>query len=202
MNITTLFFDVGGVLLTNGWDHVSRETAAETFGYSYEEAEARHTEQVHDFECGHISLSEYLDRVLFNEPRSFTVEEYVNFMKELSQPYTENLELLRGLAESGKYLLATINNESLELNEYRINTYRLHEFISLFFSSCNMGVMKPDCEIFRRVLRITRRQGQECLFVDDRIENVEAAQSCGLQAAFVKHPSDLPQIFKEAGIRA
>lgn len=199
-NITTLFFDVGGVLLTNGWDHISREAAALTFGYDYEAVEARHQQYAEGFECGRLSLEEYQEKVVFSEPRSFTEEEYTDFMKTQSQPHTENLEMLRVLAQSGKYLLATINNESLALNEYRIKTFQLHEFISLFFSSCYLGVMKPDCEIFQRVLRITRREGAECLFVDDRPENVEAAQSCGLQAAFVNHPTDLPQTLRNAGV--
>lgn len=200
-NITTLFFDVGGVLLTNGWDHISREAAAEKFGYVYEEVEPQHQKYAEDFECGRISRQVYLDRVVFTEPRSFTPSEYVAFMKEQSQPHTENLNLLKKLAQSDDYLLATINNESLELNEYRIETYELYRYITLFFSSCYMGVMKPDCEIFRRVLNIIRRDGQHCLFVDDRPENVEAAQSCGLQAALVEKPSDLSGILRKIGAK-
>ena len=200
-HITTLFFDVGGVLLTNGWDHVAREAAALAFGYDYKAVEALHQQHVADFECGRISLKEYLKKVVFSESRSFTLEEYTDFMETQSQPHPENLTLLRTLARSGKYLLATINNESLALNAYRIKTFRLHEVISLFFSSCYMGVMKPHCEIFQRVLWMTHREGQQCLFVDDRQENVEAARSCGLQAAFVQHPSDLPELLQGAGVR-
>lgn len=198
--ITTIFFDVGGILLTNGWDHVSREAAANTFGYDYEDTEARHQQHAEDFECGRLSIDKYLEQVVFAEPRSFSKEDYTDFMKKQSQPHQENLDLISALARSGKYLLATINNESLMLNEYRIKTYHLPESISLFFSSCNMGVMKPDCEIFRRTLLITRREGKNCLFVDDREENVEAAQSCGLRAAFVERPTNLPEILKEEGV--
>ncbi|MEO0332346.1 MAG: HAD-IA family hydrolase, partial [Bacteroidota bacterium] len=132
--------------------------------------------------------------------RSFSIEEYTSFMETQSQPHKESLELLRHLAKSGKYQLATINNESLALNEYRINTYRLHEFIPHFFSSCYMGVMKPDCDIFQRVLWITRQKGEQCLFVDDRQENVEAARSCGLRAAWVEKPSYLAEVLKSVGI--
>ena len=199
-NISTLFFDVGGVLLTNGWDHVSREAAAAAFGYNYEDAEERHQQHAEGFECGRISLEEYLNKVIFIEPRAFTPEEYVHFMETQSQPYSENLQLLSKLSRPWKYQLITINNESLALNEYRIKTYHLHDSISLFFSSCYMGVMKPDCKIFQQALWITRLKGDQCLFVDDRKENVEAAQSCGIQAAWVETPSDLPAVLSNAGI--
>ncbi|WKN46057.1 HAD family hydrolase [Tunicatimonas pelagia] len=198
--ITTIFFDVGGVLLTNGWDHITREAAATTFQYDYEEVEERHQQHVGNFECGRVSLKEYLNQVVFTESRSFTIEEYTDFMETQSQPHTENLELLRRLAKSDKYQLATVNNESLALNEYRINTYHLHESIPHFFSSCYMGVMKPDCDIFQRVLWITRQQGEQCLFVDDRQENVEAARSCGLRAAWLEKPSNLAEVLKSAGV--
>lgn len=198
--ITTIFFDVGGVLLTNGWDHITREAAAAAFKYGYQEAEEKHQLCVEDFECGRISLQEYLDKVIFTQSRSFSVEEYTNFMETQSQPHSENLELLKRLASSGKYQLATVNNESLALNEFRIKTYCLYESIPLFFSSCYLGVMKPNCDIFQRVLWITRQEGQQCLFVDDRPENVEAAQSCGLRAAVVESPSELPHVLRASGI--
>ncbi|MEM6842618.1 MAG: HAD-IA family hydrolase [Bacteroidota bacterium] len=198
--ITTIFFDVGGVLLTNGWDHVTRQAAAAVFQYDYEEVEEKHQQYVEAFECGRMSLKEYLDRVIFTKSCSFTVEEYTDFMETQSQPHPENLELLKRLAKSGKYQLATVNNESLALNEYRIKTYRLYESIPHFFSSCYMGVMKPDCDIFQRVLWITHQKGEHCLFVDDRQENVEAARSCGLRAAWLEKPSHLAEALKGAGI--
>jgi putative hydrolase of the HAD superfamily len=199
-DVTNIFFDVGGILLTNGWDHVTRKAAAAAFEYDYVEAEEKHQQYVEDFECGRISLKEYLDKVIFTQPRQFTVEEYTNFMETQSQPHLENIELVRKLAKENKYELATINNESLALNEYRIKSCELHEFIPHFFSSCYMGVMKPDCNIFQRVLWITHRKGQQCLFVDDRLENIEAARSCGLRAAIVKHPSELADVLQAAGI--
>ncbi len=199
-NINTIFFDVGGVLLTNGWDHITREAAAAAFKYNYEKVEEKHQQHAENFECGRISLKEYLDQVIFTEPRSFTLEEYADFMETQSQPHPENLGLLRHLAKADKYQLATINNESLALNEYRIKTYRLYESVPHFFSSCYMGVMKPDCDIFQRVLWITHQKGEQCLFVDDRQENVEAARSCGLRAAWLEKPSNLAKVLKGAGV--
>ncbi|MEM9675156.1 MAG: HAD-IA family hydrolase [Bacteroidota bacterium] len=139
--------------------------------------------------------------MIFTQPRRFTIEEYTDFIETQSQPHPENIELVRKLAEQDNYELATINNESLALSEYRIKSCKLYEFIPHFFSSCYMGVMKPDCDIFQRVLWITHREGQQCLFVDDRPENIEAARSCGLQAAVVKQPSELKNVLQAAGIR-
>ncbi len=199
-NITTLFFDVGGVLLTNGWDHVSREKAAQHFEYDYEASDERHQKVANAFECGRVNLHDYLNEVVFFQRRSFSEADFIHFMEQQSQPHASSLKVIRQLAEENKYLLATINNESLHLNLYRIRTFELSRYFRAFFSSCFLGVTKPECEIFQKALYITQRKGQECLFVDDREENVEAARQCGLQAVHVAQPGDLEKILQEQGV--
>ena len=200
MDITTLLFDVGGVLLTNGWDHVSREEAAKRFGYDYEDSEERHQRVAQPFECGQMNLHDYLSEVVFFQDRSFTEADFTQFMERQSQPHAASLEVLRQLAGQKKYQLATVNNESLHVNLYRIRTFELTDYFSAFFSSCFLGVMKPDCEIFQRTLHITQRKGEECLFVDDREENVAAAQQCGIHAVHLPQPQDLAKVLDTYGV--
>ena len=198
--ITTLFFDVGGVVLTNGWDHVSREKAAQHFQYDYDDSEARHQEVAEPFECGRMNLKDYLKKAVFFQERPFTEDDFIRFMESQSQPHPSSMEVLKRLAKEGKYLLATVNNESMHLNLYRIRTYKLTRYFQAFFSSCFLGVTKPDCEIFQQALHITQRQGQECLFIDDREENAAAAQQCGIQSVHLPHPQDLAEVLRERGI--
>ena len=200
MDITTLFFDVGGVILTNGWDHVSREEAARHFQYDYEAVEERHQHVAQAFECGQLSLANYLKEVVFFQDRSFTEDEYVRFMERQSKPHASSVEVLRQLSKQGQYQLATVNNESLHLNLYRIKAFDLTDYFTAFFSSCFLGVTKPDCEIFRKALHITQREGKECLFVDDREENVAAAQECGIRAVHLSHPHQLAETLQAEGI--
>ena len=200
MDITTLFFDVGGVLLTNGWDHVSREQAAEHFGYDYEASEERHQRVAQLFECGQMNLADYLNKVVFFQDRSFTKADFTRFMESQSQPYTASMEVLRQLSTQSKYQLATINNESLHVNLYRIRTFQLASYFSAFFSSCFLGVMKPECEIFQKALHITQRKGEECLFIDDREENAVAARQCGIQGVHLPRPQDLAEVLRSRGI--
>ena len=198
--ITTLFFDVGGVVLTNGWDHATREKAAQHFHYDYHASEARHQEVAEELECGRMNLKDYLKKAVFFQKRPFTEDDFIRFMENQSQPHPSSMEVLERLAKEGKYLLATVNNESMHLNLYRIRTYKLTRYFQAFFSSCFLGVTKPDCEIFQQALHITQRQGQECLFIDDREENAAAAQQCGIQSVHLPHPQDLAEVLRERGI--
>jgi putative hydrolase of the HAD superfamily len=120
VEITTLFWDVGGVILTNGWDLDIRRRAAEHFNLDWEEMQERREQVLADFEAGRLSLAEYLGRTVFYQARSFTLSEFEAFMFAQSQPHPETIEIVEALAGTGKYLLGAINNESLELNLHRI----------------------------------------------------------------------------------
>src|SRR5271154_808389 len=126
--VNTLFWDNGGVILTNGWDRGSRERAVEKFHLDWEDFEDRHELMLHTFETGELSLGDYLRRTVFYRPRPFTPEEFKAFMFEQSQPFPESLEFLGALARTRRYMLAALNNESLEINEYRIAKFNLRVY--------------------------------------------------------------------------
>ena len=178
--ITAIFWDVGGVLLSNAWDRAQRERALEQFNLDEEEFDDRHGMVVSSFERGKISLDEYLDRTIFYRPRPFSREVFREFMFSLSQPQREVLAFARELSASGKYLMATINNESKELNQYRIQTFRLREIFTLFVSSCFVGFRKPEQPIYRLALEVTQKPPEECCFIDDRALNLECARQLGM----------------------
>ena len=190
---TALFFDVGGVLLTNAWDQPARRKAAEHFKLDWEEFQARHENIVYDFEIGRVGLGEYLDRSVFYRPRAFTRDDFSDFMYSQSQPYPEALALIGELAHSRTYLLATLNNESAELNRYRIQRFQLNNYFALFFSSCFLGVRKPDEKIYRLALEVTQRSPEECLFIDDRASNVQSARRVGMRAIKYQNTAELRQ---------
>jgi putative hydrolase of the HAD superfamily len=177
-----LFFDVGGVVLTNAWDRAARRRAAEHFSLDREDFEGRHELAVSDFETSRIGLEEYLDRTVFCASRPFTRDAFKAFMREQSQADPEALAFVGELAHSQRYLLATLNNESKELNEYRIEQFHLRDYFGLFFSSCYLGMRKPDEKIYRLALEVTQRSPEECLFVDDRAINIEGARRAGIPA--------------------
>jgi putative hydrolase of the HAD superfamily len=179
--IHAIFWDVGGVLLTNAWDHSERAAALEHFRLDAEEFHARHEMVVSSFERGKISLDEYLDRTVFYRNRSFTRDQFRDYMFSLSQPMPEVLAVARALAASGKYFMGTINNESRALNLYRIEKYGLREIFRLFVSSCFVGLRKPESGIYRLALEITQINPEECCFIDDRALNLECAAKLGMR---------------------
>ena len=198
--ITTLFWDVGGVLLTNGWDREARRRAAEQFHLDWEEFEDRHDLVVADFEKGLLTLDEYLRRTVFYRSRAFSQDDFKTSIFTQSQPLPEVLALVERLASSGKYLMATLNNESLELNLYRIEQFRLRDYFVAFFSSCFLGVKKPERGIYRLASQITQRALEECLFIDDRALNLECAQLLGMRTVHYQNPAQLRRELQEHGI--
>jgi putative hydrolase of the HAD superfamily len=198
--ITALFWDVGGVLLSDAWDHEQREQTLKQFDLDDVEFESRHEMLVSSFERGKITLQDYLERTVFYRPRSFTSEAFTQHMLSLSKPKPESLQLGRELSRSGKYLMSTINNESKELNLYRIQTFGLREIFSLFVSSCFVGLRKPEEGIYRLALEITQRPPEECCFIDDRQLNLDSASRLGMQVIQMKTADQLRADLQKLGV--
>jgi putative hydrolase of the HAD superfamily len=189
--ITAVFWDVGGVLLTNAWDRTQRQQALQHFALDKREFDDRHDMLVSSFERGKISLDEYLDQTIFYRSRPFAAEEFKKFMFSLSQPQADVLELAQALSRSCKYLMSTINNESRELNAYRIQTFGLRQIFSLFVSSCYVGLRKPEEGIYELALEMTQRPPEECCFIDDRALNLDSASKLGMHVIRMESASQL-----------
>jgi putative hydrolase of the HAD superfamily len=198
----TLFFDVGGVLLTNGWDTPARKRAAETFGLDYQEFQTRHEMLKTAFETGRLSLNGYIQKTVFHHHRPFSIEDFKEFMFEQSQPLGDTLEWVRALARSGKVRLFTLNNESRELHEHRVRTFQLDLIFQAFIVSCYLGQAKPDEGIYLSALGIAACERHEAIFIDDRALNVEPALALGLDAVLFKGLDPLRLYLKEHGVTA
>jgi putative hydrolase of the HAD superfamily len=198
--IRAIFWDVGGVLLTNAWDHTERAAALEHFALDEKEFHARHEMVVSPFERGEISLDEYLDRTVFYKDRSFTRDEFRNYMFSLSKPLTDVLAFARTLAGSGKYFMGTINNESRELNLYRIEKFGLREIFRLFISSCFVGLRKPESSIYRLAIEITQVGPTACCFIDDRAPNLESPAKLGMHTIQMKTLEQLREDLGKLGV--
>jgi putative hydrolase of the HAD superfamily len=200
--ISAIFWDVGGVLLTNAWDHTQRAQAVQRFNLDEADFDDRHHMLVSSLERGKITLSEYLDRTVFYRERSFSGDDFRKFMFSLSQPNQEALDFAQNLARSGKYVMATLNNESKELNAYRIQTFRLREIFTIFVSSCFVGLRKPEEGIYRLALEITQKAPENCCFVDDRPLNLESAAVLGMQTVRMQSVTQLRRDMAALGIEA
>jgi len=198
--ITAIFWDVGGVLLTNAWDREQRDKTLAHFGLDPIEFDDRHDMLVSSFERGKISLDEYLQHTVFYRPRAFTVQTFKDYMLSLSQPLPDSLQLAQALKNSGKYFMGTINNESRELNRFRIHTFGLDKIFGLFVSSCFVGLRKPEAGIYKLALEITQKTPQECCFVDDRPLNVDAAANAGMHAIRMENAAQLRRELEKLGV--
>lgn len=201
-DVSALFWDVGGVLLSNGWDRDGRSAAALRFRLDAEELERRHDRVSDDFETGRLDLAGYLATTVFDEPRSFSQGEFIEFMRSRSHPHEAAIACARSLRAGGRYVMATLNNESWDLNNFRIATFRLREIFPCFFSSCYTGRRKPDSDAYRFALQVTQRAPDEALLLDDRRENLDAAARLGLRTLWVQDPARVREELAAVGIVA
>ena len=199
-DVTALFWDIGGVILSNGWDRATRAKAANKFGLDWEDFQDRHELASPAFETGQITLDNYLERTVFYRKRAFTRDEFTAFIFQQSAEFPESRAVLSGVAQTGKYLLASINNESLELNVRRIEQFNLRREFEAFFSSCFVGVRKPDEGIYRMALDVTQRRPKECLFIDDRELNLECARQLGMRTVRFQNAAQLRQDLAASGV--
>jgi putative hydrolase of the HAD superfamily len=196
-----ILFDVGGVMLTNGWDHVERAAVMKHFNLDRDAFEARHPAPYDALERDTIDMYAYLKATIFYEARTFTPDDFIAVMKEQSVPIPSNaMGILREISSSCKFLVGVLNNESRLLHEYRMEKYGLEQYLSIQLSSCYLGMRKPDADIYHRAIDIVGRPANRILFIDDRAANAQAARDAGMQAIQFLGEDQLRAQFKELEI--
>ena len=199
--VTTLFLDIGGVMLSNGWGHESRQLAAETFNLNPVEMEERHHLNMATHEEGKITLSEYLNRVVFYEKRSFSPDQFREFMFTQTTPNIDMIEFIKQLKEQYKLKIAVVNNEGRVLNEYRIKKFQLNQFVDFFISSCFVHYRKPDTDIFRLALDIAQVPAEQVVYIEDLQMFVDVARGMGIRSVRHKNCLATSEVLASLGLK-
>jgi len=189
--IRHIFFDIGGVLGSNGWDHEQRERAIKKFAINPEDFEWRHKEVVAEWEEGRITMDEYLDISVFHTKRDFTRNAFIEFMYSQSVPDEATISIARALSRQPGYTLMTLNNEALELNTYRIEKFGISQIFEAFLSSCFLGVRKPIRRFYSCGLGIAHAEPASSVFIDDRPQNILSASTLGINVVQFKSAAQL-----------
>lgn len=197
-----VFFDIGGVLGSNGWDHIERASAAERFGLDPVEFQRRHDQVVVAWEEGRMDLSDYLGHVVFYRSRNFSRREFVEFMQQQSVADSDAIALVKRLHQAGRCVLFTLNNESAELNRYRLEHFGLRQLFVGFLSSCYLGIRKPDPLIYARALSIAQADPRRTLMIDDRDTNLEPAAARGVRVHHFTNVAGLSTALSELHLLA
>jgi putative hydrolase of the HAD superfamily len=201
--ISTILWDVGGVLLTNGWDHLERAAVLQQFGLASAPFENRHEVANDPWEKGLMTAEQYLLQTVFYEPRPFTPAAFLQAMKERSVllPHSA-IRILQELAASEEVELAMLNNEARELNDYRIERFEMGRYFDVFLSSCYLGLRKPDPKIFELALDVLQRDPEEVAFIDDRQGNCDASEALGIHAIRYQDEAQCVQALERLGLDA
>jgi putative hydrolase of the HAD superfamily len=198
--LTHVFFDIGGVLGTNGWDREQRARAMQKFGLDQDDFEHRHHQVVSEFETGAMSLDEYLDVTVFDTPRLFSREDFELFMLSLSEPNPYTIAIAKHAAAAGRVRLMTMNNESAGLNVYRIERFGLKPIFQTFLSSCWLGCRKPQRKFFENGLAIAQAAPDASLLIDDRDQNLAPAAALGMHTIHFTDPESLARELAHFGV--
>ena len=199
-DIRHIFFDIGGVLGTNGWDREQRKLAVEQFHLDESEFQARHEEMVGPLEQGQISLDEYLDITVFYEKRDFSKEDFRQFMFEQSRPFADSIAIARAVSEGCRYWVMTLNNESEELNRHRIAAFGLDDIFDAFLSSCWLGLRKPAQSFYDRALGVSMADPASSIFIDDRLQNLTPAAAKGMRTIHFQSAEQLANDLRALGV--
>lgn len=189
-HITTLFTDIGGVLLTNGWDRNARAEAAQLFDLDIKDLEERHHLTFDTYEVGKLTLDEYLFRLVFYQKRHFTPQDFKEFMMSKSAAFPEMIQFIKDIKAKYQLKVAVISNEGRELNQYRISTFKLYEIVDFFVSSSFVHFRKPDADIFKLAIDISQSDLNQSIYIDDRKLFVQVAEGLGLKGIHHKNLED------------
>lgn len=200
--ITCLFLDIGGVLLTDGWDHASRRLAAKDFNLDWAEMEVRHQLNFATYEEGKLKLEQYLNRTIFHEARQFTKDQFWDFMLSQSYPYLEMIALVRRLKAKYGLKVIVVSNEARELNAYRIQKFKLNEFVDCFISSCFIRLRKPDEDFFRLALDISQTPPQQIVYIENTALFIDIAESFGIKGILHTDYVNTCTMLSELGLHA
>ena len=203
VDISTILWDVGGVLLTNGWDHVERAAVLQHFGLDFDLIEPRHQYANDAWEKDLTTVEQYLQHTIFFEPRPFTPDDFIQQMKLRSVLLPQGaMRILQELAASEEMELVMLNNEARELNDYRIDQFALGAYFDVFLSSCYLGLRKPDPKMFELALDVLQRDADEVAFIDDRQHNCDAAAALGIHAIRYQDQAQCVRALEQLGIEA
>ena len=200
-SITTLFLDIGGVLLTNGWDRHSRADAVKKFDLDHDELNERHHLTFDTYEVGKLSLDKYLERVVFYKDRSFSKDDFKEFMFAQSKPHQEMIDYIRALRKAHDLRITVVSNEGRELNDYRIRTFKLGEFVDAFISSSFVHFRKPDTDMYRMALDVSQVRPEEVIYIDDRAFFVQVAADMGISGIVHEGLASTRKKLDEAGLK-
>jgi FMN phosphatase YigB (HAD superfamily) len=201
--IKTIFWDIGGVLLTNGWDKGQRARVLTRLGVDLDDYESRHEEANYFWERGLSTAEHFFNVTVLEQNPQLTFDElWPQVCAESKVLHPECLDILGALATSGEYKIATLNNESRELNGYRLEAFRLRAFFDYFICSGYVREMKPHADIYRTAVEISGHVAETSLFIDDKLENCEAAVACGMQAIRFESPAQLSHELAQLGVQA
>jgi putative hydrolase of the HAD superfamily len=198
--VRDVFFDVGGVLASNGWGHEQRAAAVAHFHLDGADLADRHEEAVGSWEMGGMTIDEYLTGTVFYRDRPFTRDAFKQFMFAQSRPFPETIELARALAATRRYRLMTLNNESAELNVFRLRHFGLTEIFVAFFTSCWVGALKPSHRIYERALAMAQAEPDAAVFIDDRERNLEVPRAFGMHTIHYHDAVDLRAALAALGV--
>ncbi len=175
--IKNLIFDLGGVIvLSNKVDFskfddkfsLPRGTVKKIVNTCFEKEETQENFDVRSY------FTKNFENLL-------SFQEYNFILEAVFQSEKVNRELVNWIKKKrNNYTISLLTNNTSALDELLKNKFKIEYLFNYIFNSAEIGLAKPDPEIFKYVLRETGNKAETCLFIDDSSENTEVANNLGM----------------------
>jgi putative hydrolase of the HAD superfamily len=132
-----------------------------------------------DFCIGKMDEKKIISIFLKRKKIDLSIKEYIELFKAGIEPMEGMREILNSLSK--RFNLATLINESSKWAGYKLDVPGFRKFFKINIISGDLGMKKPDLNFYRQALTILKAKPEECIFIDDIKENINAAASLGFK---------------------
>lgn len=178
--IKAILFDFGGVVYEHPKDVIS-EVIGQIYNQPIEITKKEYSKFKNDYYIGKIPTAKLITNLSLAFKSDKSIEEvkklWVKYYSSLARPNKDVLDIVKKLRKTYKVYLFSNTTEMSHLHNQKTGIY--DNFDGLFMSY-RMGMKKPDPIIFQKVITAIKCKPNECVFVDDSMENLEEARKIGI----------------------
>lgn len=199
--IKHIIFDLGGVVVPEENEEMRKSMSA-VLGMPFSAYIKRYLKFAHKATKGKIGLYDIYKRVVKDNNLKISAKKILEldlklYKKYRQKPRKEMISFIKKLKK--RYSVVCLTNTELEIAEIHRKT-GLYKIFDKAFVSTEIGMRKPNINIYRKTLKDLKAKPRECVFIDDKKPNITAAKRLGMHGFVYKNYNKLKKDLKRISI--